>query len=78
MTKKTNLLFCCLLFGLCWLLPAQAQDQDNEGIARVALITPKEGHDDVLIKAITDYHHWIANFEGHHVYSWCPSKLAIQ
>jgi quinol monooxygenase YgiN len=70
MMKKINFLLCCLLFSLFWLLPAQAQETENEGVARVALITPKEGHDDALIKAITDYHHWIANFEGHHEYTW--------
>jgi len=57
-----------LLLGLCWLLPAQAAD--SEGIARVALITPKEGHSDALVKAITDYHKWMANFEGHMEYQW--------
>jgi len=70
MMKKTHLLLCCLLFGLVWLLPAQAQDQDNEGIAQVVLITPKEGHNEALITAITDYHHWVAKFEGHHEYNW--------
>lgn len=70
MTRKINYLTCCLLLCLVWLLPAQAQDNENEGIARVALITPKEGHEETLVKAITDYHHWIANFEGHHEYQW--------
>jgi hypothetical protein len=70
MTNKIKLIICCLLAGLCWLAPVQAQDADNEGIARVVLITPKEGHEQVLVKAITDYHHWIANFDGHHEYQW--------
>jgi len=70
MMKRVNFLVCCLLFSLVWLLPAQAQQAENEGVARVAIITPKDGHDDALIKAITDYHHWIANFEGHHRYTW--------
>jgi len=68
--KKFNLLLCCLLFGLVWLLPAQAQDQENEGIAQVVLITPKQGHNEDLIKAITEYHHWVAKFEGHHEFTW--------
>jgi len=70
MMKKFNLLLCCLLFGLIWLLPAQAQDQGNEGIAHVVLITPKEGHNEALVNAITDYHHHVAKFEGHHEYTW--------
>lgn len=59
-----------LLAALCWLLPAQAQETQSEGIARLALITPKAGHDESLITAITDYHKWIANFEGHQRYQW--------
>lgn len=70
MTKKINLIFCCLLFSLIWLQPAQAQEAENDGIARVALITAKEGREADLIKAITEYHHWVAQFEGHHVYQW--------
>ncbi|MBT8060750.1 MAG: hypothetical protein KJO33_14210 [Gammaproteobacteria bacterium] len=59
-----------LLVGLFWLIPAQAQDAETEGIARVAVITAKDGHDDALIQAITEYHKWVANFEGHHRYNW--------
>jgi hypothetical protein len=70
MMKTINRVWCCALFAVCWLMPAQAQEAENEGIARVALITPKEGHEETLITAITDYHHWVANFEGHHEYQW--------
>ena len=70
MMKKINFLLCCLLFGLFWLLPAQAQEQENEGIAQVVFITAKEGHNDALIEAITDYHHMVAKFEGHHEFQW--------
>lgn len=59
-----------LLASLCCASPALAQENPSEGIARVVLITPKEGHRETLVKAITEYHHWIANFEGHHVYQW--------
>jgi hypothetical protein len=52
---------------MLWLSPVQAQD---ENIARLAVITPKEGHEETLIQAITEYHHWVANFEGHHRYQW--------
>ena len=57
-------LIACLLF-----LPA-AQAQDNEGVATIVKITPKKGHEDVLIKGITDYHKWIAQFDGAMRYTW--------
>ena len=57
-----------LLFTLCWMMPAQAQDGDNA--AMLAMITPKEGHNEALIKAITDYHKWVANFDGHMEFNW--------
>jgi len=59
-----------VLAALCWLLPAQAQETETEGVARLVTITPKPGHDDALIEAITGYHKWIAQFEGHHRYQW--------
>lgn len=61
-------LMAVLLAGLFWLMPSHAQE--NENIAMRVLITPKDGHDEALIKAITDYHHWMANFEGHMEFSW--------
>ena len=70
MRNKATIWALILVVGLGWLLPAQAQEGDKEGIARMALITPRDGHDDALIKAITDSHHWVANFEGHHRYMW--------
>jgi len=70
MKFKSKLILLSFLASLFWLIPAQAEDDGNEGIARVAVITAKDGHDKSLIKAITDYHHWVANFDGHHKYSW--------
>ncbi|MDH3788718.1 MAG: hypothetical protein OES53_09150 [Xanthomonadales bacterium] len=65
-SKKLALIFTftCLF----WLLPAQAQETD--GVASGVLITPKAGHEETLITAITEYHHWIAQFEGHMEYTW--------
>lgn len=57
-----------LLLGLLWLLPATAQEQGN--IGTLVKITPKKGHDDELIEAITDYHKWIADKEGAMRYNW--------
>lgn len=69
MKYKSKLVLLGFLVSLFWLMPAQAQEE-NEGITRAAVITAKDGHDDALIKAITDYHHWVANFEGHQKYNW--------
>ena len=70
MKNKTIWFLCCVAIGLFGVLSAQAQEAENEGVARVVHITPVEGHDDALIKAITEYHHWIAKFDGHHEYQW--------
>lgn len=69
MIKTTKLAFICLFICLFWLLPVQAQDQ-SEDVATSVLITPKAGQEEALIKAITEYHHWVAQFEGHFEYSW--------
>lgn len=58
------------LLALFMAMPLQADDHEKENIAMLALITPKAGHDEALIKAITDYHHWVANFEGHMRFNW--------
>ena len=70
MKFSSKLLILSFLVSLFWLMPVQADNHENEGIARAAMITAKDGHEETLIKAITDYHHWIANFEGHHKYTW--------
>ena len=49
-------------------LPAQAQE--NDGVATTVLITPKPGHDKQLVDAIIEYHHFVAQFEGHFEYRW--------
>lgn len=66
--KKFSRTALILLLTLCWLAPAQAEESEN--VARTVMITAKDGHDEALIKAITDYHHWIANFDGHMEYNW--------
>ena len=68
--KKLILSLMVLLATMLWLVPLQAQEQETEGVATVVLITAKEGHEDALIKGITDYHHWVANFDGHMEYNW--------
>lgn len=68
--KKHFRLMAVLLIAIFWLVPTHAQDQDSENIAMLVMITPEEGHDEALLKAITDYHHWVANFDGHMEYNW--------
>lgn len=68
MKNRIKLLILAVLVSLFWLLPAQAQE--NDGIATTVLITPKAGHEETLVKAITDYHKWVAQFEGHFEYTW--------
>ena len=64
--KIRNLLV--LMLTLTWLLPVAAQDSEN--IGSMVKITPKAGHDEALITAITDYHKWMANFDGAMRYNW--------
>jgi len=68
MNKSITRVLLCALIGIFWLIPAQAQD--NDGIATTVIITAKAGHGEDLVKAITDYHHWVAKFEGHFEYTW--------
>ncbi len=68
---KTTLryLLICSLLCFSWATTAHAEEE-NEGVGMLIHITAKDGHDEALIKGITDYHHWVANFEGHMRYNW--------
>jgi hypothetical protein len=68
MKNTIKLAVLSALVSIFWLIPVQAQE--NDGIATTVLITPKDGHEKALVKGITDYHHWVANFEGHFEYTW--------
>lgn len=51
--------------------PVIAQDEEeNDGIAQIVLITPKEGHSKDLEEAITAYHKFMARKEGAWRYQW--------
>lgn len=69
---KNRLLLALITTLLCfaWLIPAQADEHENDGVARMVKIVAKDGHDEALLTAIEDYHKWIANFEGHMRYYW--------
>ena len=50
---------------------AVAQDEEkNDGLARVVLITAKDGHETALEEAITNYHHYMADKKGAWRYNW--------
>lgn len=68
MRFRIGAIVIAVLTTLCWLMPLHAQD--NEGVARIVHIMPKAGHDESLITGITEYHKWVANFEGHMRYDW--------
>jgi hypothetical protein len=70
MDKKTLSRLAFLLAALCWILPVQAQEAENEGVAEVILITPQPGKGPDLEAAIHDYHLWIADKPGAFRYSW--------
>ncbi|MBT8047020.1 MAG: hypothetical protein HKN57_15330 [Xanthomonadales bacterium] len=70
MQNKFKWVLASILLGLLWLLPAQAQEADSGTIARLAMIEAKDGHSEKLLDAIAEYHHWVAQFEGHHEYQW--------
>jgi len=68
--RKMMLLFIsvALISGMS---PAIAgDDEKNDRLAQVALITAKEGHAKDLEKAITKYHHYMADKEGAWHYNW--------
>ncbi|MEE8496298.1 MAG: hypothetical protein V3S21_07450 [Xanthomonadales bacterium] len=70
MTHKIKLLVPTMLLSLIAIVPVQAAEEENDGIAQVILITPKAGQEEALVKAITDYHHWVADKQGHSTYNW--------
>ena len=44
--------------------------EENDGLARVALITAKDGHNNALEEAIVKYHHYMADKKGAWRYHW--------
>lgn len=70
MTYKFKLLVLTILLSLITIVPVQAAEEENDGIAQLILITPKAGQEKALIQAITDYHHWVADKQGHWTFSW--------
>ncbi len=70
MINAIKMIGLTLVASLFLIMPAHAQDDESDRVAELVLITPVAGHEKALIEAITEYHHWIADKEGHFEYSW--------
>jgi len=70
MINTIKLIGLTLVVSLFLIMPAQAEDEENDNIAELILITPTAGHGKDLIEAITEFHHWVAGKEGHFEYTW--------
>ena len=68
--KKILIMVTTLTF-LCSMSVALAQDgEKNDRLARVALITAKNGQNKALEEAIVKYHHFMGNKKGAMRYQW--------
>lgn len=71
MQLKKTLIMVVSLALMIVMSPLVAQDDEkNDGIARVVLITARDGHEKALEEAITAYHHYMAGKEGAWRYQW--------
>ena len=68
---KKILIMVTALALISFMSPVVAQDDDeNDGLARVVLITAKDGQNKALEEAITKYHHLMASKKGAWRYNW--------
>jgi hypothetical protein len=68
---KKILIMVMALALVCVMSPVVAQDkEENDGLARVVLITAKEGQNKALEEAIAKYHHFMGNKKGAWRYQW--------
>ena len=71
MHYRKILIMVAALAMLCGTSLAVAQDsENNDGLARVALITAKDGQNRALEEGIVKYHHWISDKKGAWRYQW--------
>ena len=71
MQFKKILIMVAALTLINGMSPAVAQDDDkNDGLAQVVLITAKDGQEKALEEAITAYHHYMADKKGAWRYKW--------
>ena len=68
---KKILILVTAVAMLCSMSIAVAQDEEkNDGLARVALITAKDGHNKALEEAIVKYHKFMGTKKGAMRYQW--------
>lgn len=71
MQFKKILIMVASLALMIVMSPVAAQDdEENDGLAQVVLITARDGHEKALEKAITAYHHYMADKEGAWRWQW--------
>jgi len=70
MQLKKIFLLLVLMVMVAGMSPAIAEEEKNDGLARVVLITAKDGQKKALEEAITNYHHYMADKEGAWRYHW--------
>lgn len=70
MNKRITTLLTVLFIALCWIVPLQAQDAENDGAADVVMITPNPGAGPALEAAIREYHLWMGDKPGAFRYTW--------
>lgn len=68
--KKTIILVSALALLFCMSIAVAQDAAKNEGIARVVMITAKDGQGKALEKAITEYHHFMGTKPGALRYQW--------
>ena len=68
---KKILIMVVALALVCVMSPVVAQDKEkNDGLARVVLITAKDGQNKALEEAIVKYHHYMGDKKGAWRYQW--------
>ena len=68
--KKALTLLIALAFVIGMSHAIAQEEETNDGLAHVVMITPKEGHAQALEEAITKYHHYMGDKEGARRYQW--------
>ncbi len=53
MINTIKLIVLTTFLSLLAIVPVQAAEEENDGIAQLIMITPKAGHEEALVEAIT-------------------------
>ncbi len=70
MNTRISAWLVTLLIAFFWMVPLQAQDDENDAAAYTVYITPNPGEGPALEAAIREYHLWIADKPGSFRYTW--------